>query len=132
MSIFSSTQAKNDSYLGYAANWTGLIYLNVMANDVGKYSSTLYSLDSGKTSSYLTNLSHQDLARTESASTDYSAYGAKIWITSSGTVGYDVNTPIFQQKVQSLSVGEYLTDSFAYAIQLSNGALSWATTYIQF
>ena len=127
---FSNTpQAVNDYYYGYTADWSSLIFLDVMANDLGGKAKTLYSLDDGKTTS---DLLSADTARTESMSSDYSKYGAKIWITSDGKVGYDINTLNFQNTIHSLSAGEHLTDLFTYAIRLGNGTLSWATTYIDF
>jgi VCBS repeat-containing protein len=130
LTSFSNTpQAVDDYYYGYNEDWIALIYFDVMANDLGGKAKTLYSLDDGTTT---TDLLTADTARAESMSNDYSKYGAKIWITSDGKVGYDVNTSAFQDTIQSLADGEHLTDIFTYAIRLGNGALSWATTYVDF
>ena len=125
----NTPQAVNDYYYGYNENWSSLIFFDVMANDLGGKAKTLYSLDNGTTTR---DLLVADTARTESMSNDYSKFGAKIWITSGGKVGYDVNTLNFQNTIQSLASGEHLTDIFTYAIRLGNGTLSWATTYIDF
>ena len=127
---FSKTpQAQDDYYYGYNEDWVGLLYFDVLANDLGGKAKTLYSIDDGSSSS---DLLSQDTARAESASADYSKYGAHIWIASDGKIAYDVNTITFQNNVQSLAEGEHLTDMFTYAIRLGNGALSWATTYVDF
>src|SRR5262249_35145246 len=49
-------------------------------------------------------------------------------------VGYDASTlsDAFKAQLQALNAGEYLTDSFTYAIRLSNGTLSWTTATVQF
>ncbi|TGQ80024.1 adhesin [Mesorhizobium sp. M8A.F.Ca.ET.207.01.1.1] len=76
----------------------------------------------------------QDLGRAETASSDTSYNGAKIWITSDGRVGYDPSTlsVAFRAQLQSLNAGQYLTDTFIYSIRLGNGTLSWATATVQF
>jgi len=56
----------------------------------------------------------------------------KIWITADGKVGYDASaSAAFVEQLQHLAAGEYLTDSFTYAIRLGNGTLSWATVTVQ-
>ena len=58
---------------------------------------------------------------------------ARLWITADGKVGYDARTfsDAFNAKLNALSVGEFVTDSFTYAIRLANGTLSWATATVQ-
>ena len=126
---FAATQTllTEDSY--------GITWLDVMANDLGGNAKTLYSLDDGASlgGTRPADLLTQDTGRAESVSTDYSANGAHIWITSDGKVGYDTATwsNTFKASLQALAAGEYLTDTFTYAIRLGNGTLSWATATVQ-
>ena len=128
MFLSSSTGLTEDS--------TNIVYLDVMANDLGGNAKTLYSLDNGISAGGAspTDLLVADTSRIEATSTDTSLNGAKIWITSDGKVGYDSSTlsTAFRTLLQSLAAGQYLTDSFTYAIRLGNGALSWNTETVQF
>ncbi|NSX09100.1 type I secretion protein, partial [Pseudomonas lini] len=118
----------------------GVVYLDVMSNDLGGSAKTLWSLDDATSLSTATkvyapaDLLIQDTGRIEATSTDTSFNGAKIWITSDGKVGYDAATlsTTFKAQLQSLAAGGSLTDSFTYAIRLGNGTLSWATAQVQF
>ncbi|MCE6981567.1 type I secretion protein, partial [Pseudomonas frederiksbergensis] len=118
----------------------GVVYLNVMSNDLGGNAKTLWSLDNATSLSTATkvyapaDLLVQDTGRIEATSTDTSFNGAKIWITSDGKVGYDAATlsTAFKAQLQALAGGASLTDSFTYAIRLGNGTLSWATAQVQF
>ncbi|MCP3751129.1 VCBS domain-containing protein, partial [Pseudomonas sp. SBB6] len=118
----------------------GVIYLDVMSNDLGGNAKTLWSLDDATSLSTATkiyapaDLLIQDTGRIEATSTDTSFNGAKIWISSDGKVGYDAATlsTAFKAQLQSLAAGGSLTDSFTYAIRLGNGTLSWATAQVQF
>ncbi|MGF6332038.1 VCBS repeat-containing protein [Pseudomonas sp. BS3782 TE3695] len=118
----------------------GVVYLNVMSNDLGGSATTLWSLDDATSLSTATkvyapaDLLIQDTGRIEATSTDTSFNGAKIWITSDGKVGYDAATlsTAFKAQLQSLAGGGTLTDTFTYAIRLGNGTLSWATAQVQF
>ena len=118
-----------------------IVYLTVTANDdLGGNAKTLWSVDNGVNdtgamSGYIAaDLLTQDAARAEATSGDTSLNGAKIWITDDGTVGYDASTlsAAFKAQLDSLGTNQTLTDSFIYAIQLGNGALSWATVTVQF
>ncbi|UVM51926.1 VCBS domain-containing protein [Pseudomonas sp. B21-015] len=147
---FSNTpQAKDDIFTtgvigtGSATiteNLLGVVYLNVMSNDLGGNAKTLWSLDNATSLSTATkvyapaDLLVQDTSRIEATSTDTSLNGAKIWITSDGKVGYDAATlsTTFKAQLQALAAGGSLTDSFTYAIRLGNGTLSWATAQVQF
>ena len=138
-SFVNTPQAGDDLYLagvtGLTEDSTAVVWLNVMANDLGGAAKVLYSLDDGISAGTApADLLVKDLGRTEALSTDTSLGGAKIWITSDGKVGYDSGTlsPAFRAQLQALNPGEYLTDSFTYAIRMSSGALSWATATIQF
>ncbi|WP_095131000.1 VCBS domain-containing protein [Pseudomonas sp. Irchel s3h14] len=118
----------------------GVVYLDVMSNDLGGSAKTLWSLDDATSLSTATkvyapaDLLIQDTGRIETTSTDTSFNGAKIWITSDGKVGYDAATlsTAFKAQLQSLAGGGSLTDTFTYAIRLGNGTLSWATAQVQF
>ncbi|WLG86308.1 VCBS domain-containing protein [Pseudomonas cucumis] len=118
----------------------GVVYLDVMSNDLGGNAKTLWSLDDATSLSTATkiyapaDLLVQDTGRIEATSTDTSFNGAKIWITSDGKVGYDAATlsTAFKAQLQALAGGASLTDSFTYAIRLGNGTLSWATAQVQF
>ncbi|MGZ8171748.1 MULTISPECIES: VCBS domain-containing protein [Methylobacter] len=137
-SFTNTPQAGDDLLLssktGLNEDSLNIVYLDVMSNDLGGNAKTLYSLDNGIEDDGKTgaDLLIQDIAKTESLSTDTSLNGAKIWI-SNGKVGYDANTfsADFQAKLQHLAQGESLTDSFTYAIRLGNGTLSWATATVQ-
>lgn len=140
-SFGNTPQAGDDLFLsgatGLTEDSTNIVWLKVMLNDSGGAAKTLYSLDdglSGGTTLRPTDLLVQDTARTEALSTDTSRGGARIWITSDGQVGYDAGTlsGAFTQQLQALNAGEYLYDSFTYAIRLGNGTLSWATATLQF
>ncbi|WP_458371196.1 VCBS domain-containing protein [Pseudomonas fluorescens] len=137
---FSNTpQAKDDVYTT-TENLLGVVYWDVMSNDLGGSAKTLWSLDNADSLSTATKVSApadllvQDTARAEATSTDSSENGAKIWITSDGKVGYDAATfsEAFKAQLQALATGELLTDSFTYAMRLGNGTLSWATATVQF
>ncbi|MBV1691089.1 VCBS domain-containing protein [Novosphingobium sp. G106] len=137
---FSNTpQAKDDGY-SLAEDFLGVVYFDVMSNDLGGNAKTLFSIDngtnqSGAMSGYsAADLLSQDTARAEATSGDTSALGAKIWITSDGKIGYDsisLSAGVKAQ-IQALHAGQTLTDSFIYAIRLGNGTLSWATVTATF
>ncbi|MEV8652291.1 VCBS domain-containing protein, partial [Mesorhizobium ciceri] len=142
---FSNTpQAADDFFTSVFTGLTedsfGTIFLNVMANDLGGNAKSLWSVDNGTNntgamSGYIAaDLLTQDLGRIESAGSDTSANGAKIWITADGKVGYDTAflSAAFRAQLQGLNAGQYLTDTFIYSIRLGNGTLSWATATIQF
>ncbi len=103
--------------------------LDVMANDKGGAAKSLYSLDNGANQDGSPNGSQTSDLLTQDAvnAVNYSALGARIWITSSGKVAYDAST-IDWSAVGSATT---LTDTFTYAIRLGNGALSWATATVQ-
>jgi VCBS repeat-containing protein len=139
-SLNNAPQAGDDLYgsatTGLTEDSLFITYLAVMANDLGGAAKSLYSLDDGTNvvgTTSATDLLTQDVARTEALSTDRSANGARIWITTDGKVGYDAGTLSgdFQARLQQLAAGEVLTDTFTYAIRLGNGTLSWATATIQ-
>ncbi|WP_232458658.1 beta strand repeat-containing protein, partial [Burkholderia ubonensis] len=137
VSMSNTPQATNDVFTsaqtGLTDNALTTVYLNVMANDLGGAAKTLYSLDSGTEVTVAleqTALLTQDTARAEAVSTDYSAHGAHIWITSDGKVGYDASHLDASWLSNSFNTLGYAQDSFTYAIRLGNGTLSWATAYV--
>uniref|UniRef100_UPI001FC87F3E beta strand repeat-containing protein n=1 Tax=Burkholderia ambifaria TaxID=152480 RepID=UPI001FC87F3E len=137
VSISNTPQATNDEFTsaqtGLTDNTLTTVYLNVMANDLGGAAKTLYSLDSGTETTVAleqTALLTQDTGRAESVSTDFSAHGAHIWITSDGKVGYDASHLDASWLSNSFNTLGYAQDSFTYAIRLGNGTLSWATAYV--
>ncbi|PTR15411.1 VCBS domain-containing protein, partial [Pseudomonas sp. GV085] len=137
---FSNTPQGKDDIFTTTENLLGVVYWDVMSNDLGGNAKTLWSLDNADSLSTVTkvyapaDLLAQDTARAEATSSDTSENGAKIWITSDGKVGYDAATfsDAFKAQLQALATGELLTDSFTYAIRLGNGTLSWATATVQF
>ncbi|TPI72520.1 VCBS domain-containing protein, partial [Mesorhizobium sp. B2-8-9] len=140
---FSNTpQAKDDAFY-FSEDSTGVLILNVLANDLGGSAKLLYSIDNSISASTATKTpAPSDLlirdttysSTNDSAglagTTDTSLLGARIWIASDGTIHY--NTADINALLQSLAQGQVLTDKLTYAIQLGNGTLSWATTTIQF
>ena len=128
-SLNNAPQAQGDSYLISEDTLTP-VFFDVMANDLAGSAKTLWSVDDGTSSP--TDLIVQDTTRIEATSGDTSLNGAKIWITSDGKVGYDPSTlsAAFEAQVQALNPGQTLTDSFTYAIRMSNGTLSWTTVTV--
>ena len=102
VSFTNTPQGKDDNFTsaqtGLTEDTARVIYLDVMANDLGGNAKTLWSLDNGINDSGAMNgyiaadLLTQDTARVEVMSSDRSLHGAKIWITSDGKVGYDAST----------------------------------------
>src|SRR6266404_5428272 len=88
-SFLNTPQAQADLFLsadtGLTEDSTCIVYLAVMANNLGGAAKTLYSIDNGINSSGSispTDLLIQDTARCEATSSDCSLNGAHIWITS--------------------------------------------------
>ena len=134
-SLSNTPQAQDDLFTSEITGLTDgnlkIVTLGVMTNDLGGNARSLYSIDDATNSSQ--DLLAQDTARTEALSTDYSANGAHIWITSDGRVGYDASTlnSNFRSQLLQLEPGRFLYDTFTYAIRLGNGTLSWATATVQ-
>ncbi|TPI12520.1 type I secretion protein, partial [Mesorhizobium sp. B4-1-3] len=144
---FSNTpQAQNDVFY-FTEDSSGVLVLNVLANDLGGAAKQLYSIDDATSASTATktpaptDLLVRDTTYSSDSvalngtsavlpTADKSALGARIWISSDGTIHY--NTADINTLLQSLAQGQVITDKLTYAIQLGNGTLSWATTTIQF
>ncbi|WP_027574894.1 VCBS domain-containing protein, partial [Bradyrhizobium sp. WSM1743] len=138
---FGTTPQANTDIYSFTEDASNILILNVLANDLGGAAKTLFSLDDGTSTSASTksyapaDLLVKDVAYSSDAAgaagtSDHSALGARIWIESDGTVHYDKGD--INAQLQALAVGETLTDTFTYAIQLGNGTLSWATVTLQF
>ncbi|MCX7248251.1 MAG: VCBS domain-containing protein, partial [Burkholderiales bacterium] len=126
----SNPQAKDDLFTSTGLtedSLSGVKLLDVIGNDLGT-GNTLYSLADAKSESEARSkaLSTQDAV----GAVNLSTLGAKIWITAEGKVAYDASA-ISTAQFQSLAAGQSATDSFTYAIKLSNGMLSWATAKVQ-
>jgi len=128
---FSNTpQAGDDVFTGLNEDFGGIVFLNVMGNDLGGNAKILWSLDDGTSAGVgariyaPADLLTQDTARVEATSTDYSANHARIWITSDGKVGYDANclTPAFKAQLQALAAGESHTETFTVTVTDDQGA----------
>ena len=124
ISISNTPQANTDSY-NFVEDQQTVYYLDVMINDLGGAAKTLYSVDDGSNST--TDLLAKDVIVGE-ASGERSSQGARLWITSQGTVAYDTST--INDKLQALAEGEPFVDTFSYAIRLGNGTLSWSTVKV--
>jgi len=137
-SVSNTPQASDDLYTSSTTGLTDdslrVVILDVMSNDLGGAAKTLYSLDSGTETTVSLEqqaLLTQDTSRTEALSSDTSAHGASIWITSDGKVGYDASKLSTTWLQNSFNTLGYAEDSFNYAIRLGNGTLSWATARIE-
>lgn len=125
-SAYNTPQAQDDIYSVTEAQaeaaFNLILWLDVMANDLGGKSKTLWSIDNADD---LADLFQKDAQ----ISFESSALGAMIYIKD-GKVAYDL-TPI-ADLVDSLSQGEALTDTLTYAIRLGNGTLSFGEVNITF
>src|SRR6185503_18727303 len=108
-------QAVDDTY-NYSAAVSGILILNVMADDLGGAAKSLWSVDndvSVSVSSSNGNYAPADLlskdtvytttAAGDAGTADTSLLGAKIWINSDGTVGYDASS--ISAKLQAVAAG---------------------------
>ncbi|MGY4291831.1 VCBS repeat-containing protein [Bradyrhizobium sp. LM2.7] len=137
ISFGNAPQANNDSF-AFTEDANNILVLNVMANDLGGAAKTLFSVDDGTSASASTktyapaDLLVKDVVYSSgmTGTSDHSALGARIWIESDGSIHYDKGD--INAQLQALAVGNTLTDTFTYAIQLGNGTLSWATVVLQF
>ena len=117
----SNNQAIDDSWSFSEGVFAGSFYFDVLANDSVK--KPLYSIDNGQ----VADLGTADLARSAAASSDLSALGATIWITSDGRIGYSADS--IRDVVDQLGEGEMLSDGFLYAVK-QGSTLHWATVRI--
>lgn len=127
VSYNNTPQAHDDKY--QIVSYTGAIKFNVMLNDQGGNSKTMYSIDDG--SSPVLNGGPADLLTQDAVSKstgksvlEYSHLGAKIWINADGTVSYDAGS------LTMPAAGTSVVDSFIYAIRMADGTLSWGTVNV--
>ena len=104
------------------------VILDVMANDLGGSGKSLWSLDDGISAGGIapTDLTVQDAI----GAVQYSARGTEIRITVDGKVSYTMTTAS-TASFQSLEAGQIGTDTFTYAIRLSDGTISLASTFVE-
>lgn len=130
---FGNTPQATDDYFSLEAtllteDTENIVYLAVMADDLGGKAKVLYSLDDGSSEGGLRPI---DLLQADAVgATNYSELGARIWITRDGKVAYDI-TSIPAETLEAAKIDGYIEDTFAYAIRLATGTLSWATATVQ-
>ena len=125
-SFTKTPQAGDDTYAMLESD-TDAVLLDVMSNDLGGASKTLWSLDDGD---YLTDLLIQESVESVPSTSEM---GVTITIVD-GQVRYDISSAPqdFRNALESLAEGEVGYDTFTYAIRLGNGTLSWATVWVKF
>ncbi len=130
-SLDNAPQAKADTFYK-DEDLSGIALLDVMLNDLAGNAKILWSVDDSATDAEKSlDLIPSDIGKVEATTCDRSAHGAKIWIVD-GKVAYQADSldADFKASLQALAVGQTLTDSFTYAIRMSNGTLSWNTATI--
>jgi VCBS repeat-containing protein len=142
VSFGNAPKAQADSYTttedAAGVDGTGIILLNVLSNDTLSGGATLYSVDDGTVSAPPVHGGDADLLTKDTvysdttlsallaadgSTTDTSALGARIWITSDGKIAYDTSS---SAAIEALAQGQTATDSFVYAIK-SGSQLYWTT-----
>src|SRR5262249_29448620 len=78
----------------------------------------------GNFANYDTDLLYQDQTGVEST-----ALGGKFWIDN-GVIKYDASG-ISPDLIDAVAVGDYITDTFEYAIRMANGTLSVVTLAVK-
>lgn len=128
---FAKNSKARDDMFDMLADEESVFIFDVMANDVMGKSKTLWSIDDseGDEDSGPADL----LSRDEIAAVNFSEKGAEIWITEEGKVAYAL-TPDLQAELEALADGEYLIDTFTYAMRQGQGhsPLNWATATVTF
>lgn len=144
ISFLNTPQAVDDYYTseqtGLTEDSADVFIFNVMANDTGGNAKILWSVDDGVNDTGALggheagDLLTYDQRGEVQAVSDTSLNGATIWITVDGKIAYDPSTldQAFDAQLQALTEGQVLTDSFTYAIRLSNGTASWATVTVEY
>ena len=137
-SFDNTPQANADSYAyteaQLEADLDGVIWLDVMSNDLGGKAKTLFSISAGSDTdgdgdidtADLGSLLTKDLVGIEELST----LGATISIMTDPADGKVKIAYEPGDIFQFLAAGETATDIFRYAIRLANGALSWDTVTV--
>ena len=132
---FSNTpQAVDDTY-SYLEDQLGLltsgslVILDVMADDLGGKAKTLFSIDDGSGNPLnLTDLLNADGLVNGVSAWETTASGNLVRINN-GKLELDLShdlAAIGGMNINSLAAGDYIHDTFVYAIRLGNGTLSWA------
>ena len=93
-----------------------------MANDLGGNAKTLYSIDNGDA---LADLLTRDPGLTTAWESTSDGNMVRI---NAGKIEYRLSP---DNDLNALASGQSYTDSFKYAIQLGNGAVSWATVTVR-
>lgn len=127
---FAKNSKANDDSFNLSSSNTAYV-LDVMANDSGGNSQTLWSIDGS-----VSNASEPDvdlLLSDTIGAINFSEKGANIWITEEGKVAYEL-TPDLASALKALPQGENLVDTFNYAMRQGKGnnPLSWATATVKF
>ena len=123
VSFANTPQAKNDGF-SLSESDSGLMTMDVLANDGGGSAATLWSLDDGNDANGVGELLTQRFS-------GVSQNGIPIKIEN-GVVRYDVDalmgkTGGFDHLAKGVTE---VVDTFTYAIRLSNGTISWATATV--
>jgi hypothetical protein len=136
---FSNTPQAVDDYFSWTEDAllalynfntvSGALSLDVMANDLGGNAKTLYSIDDGV--NYLTNLLSADPLNNSGVSTWEAIGGGDTIRIDHGKVDINLTNSIptltgGSTDINALTASDHIVDTFDYAIQLGNGALSWA------
>lgn len=123
-SFTNTPQATDDGYAWHEDQLNGqaIMVLDVLSNDLGGNAKSLYSIDNGDALADL-------LARDPGLTTAWepTADGNLVRINA-GKIEFQLSP---QNDLNRLAQGETYTDTFKYAVQLGNGAVSWATVTVQ-
>jgi len=131
-SILNTPQAVDD-YYGYTESEVldsnNILVLDVMSNDSGGKSKTLYSIEASE--EFIQALATRD--GTGEANAQY-FNGVKVWIENGKLMvdvsGADALAALGAQSIEDLDADQQLDLSFSYTIQLGNGTLSVATVHL--
>lgn len=154
VSFTKTPQAVGDTYILYeddllAFDWLDgtIVSLDVISNDLGGAAKVLYSVDDGLNYNQISN--PQDLLIADALIGGSSLWEATQTLIngaalagvndrlriSNGKVEVDIANSLLAltgtTEIDALAEGEYIRDSFVYAIRLGNGTLSWTTTTLE-
>ena len=135
-SMYNTPQAVDDFYSVMEADTLGILKFDVMSNDLGGNAKSLYSVtdqtDSGAVIYNTSDLISKDTASWTGTAGGWepTGQGGSIRINN-GKLEYLVSSGL-QARIDSLGVGETITDRVTYTIQLGNGTLSIAEATISF
>ena len=129
-SFAKNSKANDDNFDLSSSN--AIHVLDVMVNDSGGRSKTLWSIDGSASNS--ANEPDKDLLLSDAVGViNLSEKGANIWITGEGKIAYEL-PPDLASALKALAQGEDLVDTFSYAMRpgKGNSPLSWATATVKF